>query len=49
MISIKKYNDKMKNIWDDFVDNSNNGTIFHKQSFLSYHLNRLKFLDQNYP
>ena len=30
----------MKNIWDDFVDQSNNGTLFHKQSFLSYHLDR---------
>ena len=40
MISIKKYNHKMKNIWDDFVNQSNNGTLFHKQSFLNYHLDR---------
>ena len=30
----------MKNIWDDFINQSNNGTLFHKQSFLSYHLDR---------
>lgn len=23
--------------WDDFIDSSDNGTIFHKRSFLSYH------------
>lgn len=40
MISIKKYNHKMKNIWDDFIDCSNNGTLFHKQSFLEYHQTR---------
>lgn len=26
-----------KNEWDDFVDGSDNGTIFHKRKFLSYH------------
>jgi len=40
MISIKKYNHKMKKIWDNFIDCSNNGTMFHKQSFLSYHQKR---------
>ncbi len=25
------------NEWDDFVDSSDNGTIFHKREFLSYH------------
>ena len=30
----------MKNIWDAFIENSNNGTMFHKQSFLSYHINK---------
>ena len=44
MISIKKYNPKMKKNWDDFVNQSNTGTIFHKQSFLNYHLKR-KFHD----
>ena len=30
----------MKNIWGDFIDESNNGTLFHKQSFLNYHLDK---------
>lgn len=25
------------NEWDDFVDNSDNGTLFHKREFLAYH------------
>ena len=40
MISIKKYTEKLNNIWDDFILKSNNGTIFHTQSFLSYHQKR---------
>ena len=46
MISIKKYNPKMKKIWDSFVERSNNGTLFHKQSFLEYHQTRV-FLDSS--
>ena len=44
MITIEKYNYKMLNIWDDFISKSNNGTIFNKQTFLSYHISR-KFKD----
>ena len=40
MITIKKYNDKLINEWDSFVEKSNNGTIFHKQKFLAYHQQR---------
>ncbi len=40
MISIKKYNHKMKHLWDTFVDESSNGTLFQKQSFLEYHVDR---------
>ena len=40
MITIKKYNDKLINEWDSFVEKSNNGTIFHKQKFLAYHQHR---------
>ena len=46
MISIKKYNHKMKKIWDDFISSSNNGTLFHKQSFLKYHQTR-SFIDHS--
>ena len=40
MISIKKYNHKLQYVWDDFIEKSNNGTIFHKQTFLNYHIDR---------
>ena len=46
MITIEKYNYKMLNIWDDFISKSNNGTIFNKQTFLSYHISR-KFKDHS--
>jgi len=41
-IHIKLLTEEKKQIWDDFVDDSNNGTIFHKQKFLSYHKNKFK-------
>jgi hypothetical protein len=36
-IKIVKYSDKYHQLWDRFVHESNNGTIFHTQKFLSYH------------
>lgn len=36
-IKIVEYNTEYRSIWDSFVDNSNNGTMFHKQDFLDYH------------
>ena len=40
LISIKKYNNKLKKDWDAFVFDSKYGTIFHRQKFLSYHLDK---------
>ena len=37
MITIKKHSKKNKILWDGFVQNANNGTIFHLRRFLSYH------------
>ena len=37
MFKINRYNSLDESIWDDFVPNSNNGTIFHLRSFLNYH------------
>ena len=37
MITIKRHSKKNKILWDDFVKNANNGTIFHLRRFLSYH------------
>jgi len=36
-INIIEYNEKYKEQWDEFVENSNNGTMFHLQKFLDYH------------
>ncbi len=37
---IKFENKKHKDIWDQFILQSNNGTIFHLRKFLSYHIDR---------
>jgi hypothetical protein len=36
-LDIVRYTDEWKDRWDQFVLNSNNGTMFHLQRFLSYH------------
>ena len=40
MIEILKYENNLIDEWDSFIERSNNGTIFHKQKFLSYHITR---------
>ena len=45
-ILLKQYVDNNLNKWDEFVKNSNNGTIFHLRKFLSYHIDR-KFTDNS--
>jgi len=45
-ITIRKFTAKDTKDWDDFVNQSNNGTIFHLRSFLSYHIDR-KFIDHS--
>lgn len=40
MITIKKYNKKDLNIWDNFIKNSLNGTIFQTHKFINYHIRR---------
>ena len=46
MITINKYNSEVLEEWDQFVSNSNNGTIFQKQRFINYHINR-QFVDHS--
>lgn len=36
-IEITPYEPKYQQIWEDFVEQSNNGTMFHKLAFLDYH------------
>ena len=47
MIEIVKYKNNMSNEWDLFIDNSINGTLFHRRSFLSYHIDR-QFKDSSF-
>src|SRR3989344_1312805 len=45
MITIRELTLKDNEVWDRFIESSNNGTIFHKMSFLSYHeKNKFNFL-----
>ena len=37
MLTIKRHSKKNKVLWDSFVKNANNGTLFHLRKFLSYH------------
>jgi len=36
-IEVFQYTEEMKRVWDRFVWNSNNGTLFHTRQFLNYH------------
>ena len=45
-ITARRYENSLKQEWDDFVDSSNNGTIFHKREFLTYHKGRT-FIDHS--
>ena len=39
-ISIKEFEERDKIEWDEFIDNSKNGTFLHKIDYLHYHLDR---------
>ena len=36
------YNESLKNNWDDFVENSKNGTFMLKRDYMDYHSDRFK-------
>ena len=40
MVSIKKYTNSNIKVWNDFINLSNNGTVFNKQTFLAYHIQK---------
>jgi len=46
MFEIYRYTESDQSVWDDFIPLSNNGTLFHLHSFLSYHP-RDRFLDHS--
>jgi len=41
MITYKLYNNNNNKEWEDFIIKSMNGTIFHSQEFLNYHIDRV--------
>ena len=45
-ITIRQFNQSDEKSWDEFVNSSSNGTIFHLRKFLSYHIDR-QFVDQS--
>lgn len=52
MVTIKKYCIESKIIWDQFIDNSKNGTFMLKRGYMDYHADRFKdyslmFYDDN--
>ena len=42
MITLKEYTYDLFDEWNQFIENSNNGTIFHRLDFLSYHGEKFK-------
>ena len=46
MFKIHRYTESEKKIWDQFVPQANNGTLFHMRSFLDYHPKE-RFLDHS--
>lgn len=45
-MKILKYEEKYKNEWDQFIENSKNGTFLIKRDYMEYHQDR--FLDNSY-
>ena len=46
MFKFRRYNKNDEAVWDKFVSDSNNGTIFHLRKFLNYHP-KDKFVDHS--
>ena len=46
MFKFSRYSKNDEAVWDKFVSNSNNGTIFHLRKFLNYH-SKDKFVDHS--
>ena len=46
MISVDRYNNNFLDEWEEIIQNSNNGTLFHTRKFLSYH-SKDRFIDHS--
>lgn len=45
-ITIRRYDNSDELKWEEFLQNSNNGTLFHRRKFLNYHIER-EFIDHS--
>ena len=45
-ITVRRFNPSYEMAWDEFVESSNNGTLFHTRKFLNYHPED-RFLDHS--
>ncbi len=41
-MKIVKYSSEYEKVWDEFIANSKNGTVFHTRKFLSYHKDKFE-------
>ena len=46
MLTVERYSKNSEFLWESFVNNANNGTIFHLRRFLSYHSEE-RFIDHS--
>ena len=42
MIKTARYSPLQKTVWDDFIENSKNGTFMLKRDYMDYHADRFK-------
>ena len=42
MVTIVRYSQISKNLWDQFVDESKNGTFMLKRDYIEYHSDRFE-------
>ena len=45
-ITVRRFNSSDEMAWDEFVESSNNGTLFHTRKFLNYHPEN-RFIDHD--
>ncbi|HWY35585.1 MAG TPA: hypothetical protein VNX68_13140, partial [Nitrosopumilaceae archaeon] len=47
MLNLVEYTSKYYQAWNNFVNSSNNGTLFHRLDFLSYHGKKFESIENH--